>query len=810
MNIRNELGKRILFFDGGMGTMLQKYGMKSGEIPELLNIKNPEILLKIHSEYLQAGADIITTNTFGVNSFKLENTGFTVDEIVKASISLVQKAIAEQNFSDKKYVALDIGPSGKLMEPLGPLSFEDAYNLFKEVAIAGEKHGADLVIIETMSDTYEIKAAILAVKENTSLPIFATMTFDENGHTLTGSDVVGMIALLEGLGVDCLGINCGLGPVQIKSLYDQMKDFVSIPVMFQPNAGMPVYENGETRYNINAEQFANYMVEYAKEGTWVLGGCCGTTPEHIAKTVELCKNTTPLPLSNKDISLISSYSDVVELGKGPKIVGERINPTGKKKFKEALKNDDINYILDEALTQKEKGAHILDVNVGLPEINECEMMCKAVKAIQGILNTPLQIDSSSSEVLDKALRLYNGKAMINSVNGKQEVMKEVFPLVKKYGGVVVALTLNEDGIPGSAEARYKIAENIVNTAKEYGIDKKNIIIDPLTLTLSAQQEDAYETIKALSMIKKGLGVKTILGVSNISFGLPQREIMNSTFFAIALNAGLDACIINPCSESMMNAYRSFNALAGYDKNCVNYVEYFASYVPITTTTPAQIKNTDKSDKTTENNNTNLTPLQSLIVKGLKDSAYSMTAEHLKDTIPMDIINNEIVPALDIVGKGYESGKLFLPQLMMSAETVKQSFAAIKEFLNNSGEKTISKGTIIMATVKGDIHDIGKNIVTALLENYGYEVIDLGKDVDPEIIVKTVKEKNVKLVGLSALMTTTVASMEQTIKTLRAEGCDCKVMVGGAVLNQDYADMIGADFYGKDALASVNYANSLFK
>lgn len=799
MNIKDELAKKILFFDGAMGTMLQKHGMPSGEIPELLNIKNPELLYQIHSEYLRAGADIITTNTFGVNDFKMQKTGYSVDEIIKSAIELAKSAVIKYNSTSSKYVALDMGPSGKLLEPLGNFSFEDAYNLFKKIVICGEKYKADLIIIETMSDTYEAKAAILAAKENTTLPIFCTMTFDEHGHTLTGADVITMVSLLEGLGVDCVGINCGLGPIQIKTLYEKLRQYISVPVIIQPNAGMPVYKNGSTHYDINPDKFAKYMYEFAQMGACVLGGCCGTTPEYIKKMVELCKNIIPMPITNKNISILSSYSSTIELGNTPVIIGERINPTGKKKFKEALKNNDMDYILNEALIQREKGADILDVNVGLPEIDEKVLMCKAVKAIQAILNIPLQIDSSNVEVLDAALRIYNGKALINSVNGKKEVMEAIFPIVKKYGGIIVALTLDETGIQSSAEGRYAVAEKIINTAAKYGIDKKNIIIDPLTLTLSAQQEDAYQTLKALSMIKNNLGVKTILGVSNISFGIPQREIMNSTFFAIALNSGLDACIINPCSENMMNVYRAFNALAGYDKNCTEYVEYFANYNSVNVISKPTLISTNKNEPT---------QLQNIILKGLKDYSYNETIELLKTNEPMDIIKNELVVALDIVGKGYEDGRLFLPQLMMSAETVKKSFDAIKQHLINSGTKAINKGNIVMATVKGDIHDIGKNIVVALLENYGYNVIDLGKDVDIDLIVNTVKTNDIKLVGLSALMTTTVISMEKTIKALH-NSCDCKVMVGGAVLTQEYADMIDADFYGKDALASVNYANKLF-
>lgn len=811
MNIKNELGKKILFFDGAMGTMLQKYGMKLGEIPELLNIKNPELLYKIHSQYLEVGSDVITTNTFGVNALKLQNTKYTVSEIVKAGVNIAKRAINDSKNKSNKYVALDIGPTGKLLEPLGNLAFEQAYNIYKEIVISGKEYGADLIIIETMSDIYEAKAAILAAKENSDLPIFCTMTFDENGRTLTGTDVITMVVVFESLGVDALGINCGLGPLQIKKLYEKLKNYASIPVILQPNAGMPIYSKGKTHYDVDANEFANYMYEFANMGAWILGGCCGTTPEHIKKLIQLCTLVKPIPIEKKSFTMVSSYSQTVEIGKVPIIIGERINPTGKKKFKEALRNKDINYILDEALKQKEAQANILDVNVGLPEIDEKDMMCTAIKSIQAITDIPLQIDSSDADVIEAALRIYNGKALINSVNGKQETMQKIFPIMKKYGGVIIALALDEDGIHPLAKDRYAVAKKIIDTAISYGIDKKNIIIDSLTLTLSAQQQDAYETLKALKMIKDGLGVKTILGVSNISFGMPQREIINSTFFAIALDRGLDACIINPCSQAMMNVYHCFNALSGYDKNCSKYVDYFANYISNAVPSSKESKKTiqDALKDTLQNTQPVVSGLQEIIIKGLKDLSYNITNELLKTKRPMDIINNDIVVALDTVGKDYESGRLFLPQLMMSAETVKEAFRAIKEYLKKSDAKSVSRGTILMATVKGDIHDIGKNIVVALLENYGYEVIDLGKDVSIDLIVNTVKQKNIKLVGLSALMTTTVVSMEKTIISLHENKCNCKIMVGGAALTQEYADMIGADFYGKDALASVNYANKIF-
>lgn len=796
MAIRDILGKQILFFDGGMGTMLQKNGMKGGEIPELININNPDLIKSIHTQYLNAGADIITTNSFGANPLKL-NGEASAEAVAEAAVKLAKEAVNEFK---KGYVAFDIGPTGKLLEPTGELSFDDAYESFKSMAIVAENSGADLVIIETMSDTLEAKAAVLAVKENTSLPIFLTMTFDETHKTLTGADVDVMSAMFEGLGVDCLGINCGLGPKQIAELMDRLAKISSIPIMAQPNAGLPEIKDGKTVYTVSPDDFAEECTAIAKCGASVIGGCCGTTPEHIEKLVNKCKDFTPI-VEEKNFTVVSSYSRAVYLNNRPVIVGERINPTGKKKFKEALRNNDIDYILNEAFVQRDSGADILDVNVGLPEINECEMMEKAVKAISSAVNLPLQIDSSDPETIERALRIYNGKPMINSVNGKKEILDSILPIVQKYGGVLVGLCLDEGGIPETAEMRVKIAENIANEAAKYGIKKKNLVMDALTLTISAQQEESAQTIKALNAIKTQLGIKTILGVSNISFGLPRREIVNGTFFALALHSGLDACIINPLSEAMMNTYRAYCALACIDKDCADYVSTYAGTKAQTTI----ITSTDapkKSDDTAE-------PLTDIIIKGLKDRSYEETKELLKKRESMDIVNNIIIPALDVVGNEFEKGTMFLPQLMMSAQTVKNSFDAIKENMSQSGKQQESKGKILLATVKGDIHDIGKNIVKVLLENYGYEVFDLGKDVPPEAIVECIKEHNIKLCGLSALMTTTVLSMEDTIKAIRSEGLDTKICVGGAVLTPEYADMIGADSYCKDALATVNYANEIF-
>ena len=798
-NIKNLLGKKLLFFDGGMGTMLQKNGMGAGEIPEMLNITNAELIEKIHTEYLEAGADIITTNTFGANPLKFEgDTG--LDMVIAAAIGNARKAVNKFQSEDKpRFVAFDIGPCGKLLEPLGDLSFDACYDAFASIAKTAEKCGADLVIIETMSDTLEAKAAVLAVKENTSLPIFVTMTFDDSYKTLTGGDVRVMSAIMEGLGVDCVGINCGLGPEQIGEMMADLAEISSIPIMAQPNAGLPQIENGKTVYKVTPEEFAEQSEKMAKLGASVLGGCCGTTPDHIRCLADRCKDYTPV-VEEKNITVVASYSKTVTLGDSPKIVGERINPTGKKKFKEALRNGDINYILNEAFKQRDAGAHILDVNVGLPEIDECAMMEKAVKAISAAVNLPLQIDSSDPETIERALRIYNGKPMVNSVNGKEESIEAIMPIVKKYGGVLVGLCLDEDGIPATADERVEIAKKIRDRAAEYGIKPKNLVMDALTLTISAQQKESAETIKALKRIKDELGICTTLGVSNISFGLPRREIVNGTFFALALHSGLDACIINPCADAMINAYRAFMALACYDEDCQGYVAAYAGTKSETTVTRE-----NQAETKTENVN----PLFDIILKGLKEQAFDETVRQLETVDPMDLVNNVLVEALNVVGREFEKGTMFLPQLMMSAETVAASFEAIKARIAASGEKQESRGKIAVATVKGDIHDIGKNIVKVLLENYGYDVYDLGKDVAPETVVEEMKKNDIHLCGLSALMTTTVVSMEETIKAIRAAGLDAKVWVGGAVLTQEYADMIGADKYCPDALSSVHYANEFF-
>lgn len=787
MTIREEIGKRILFFDGGMGTLLQEQGLQAGELPETWNLKNPEPIIQIHKAYLAAGADIILANTFGANRFKY---GEDLEKIVTAGVANAKKAVAESG--KKAYVALDIGSTGKLLKPMGTLDFEEAVGVFAEIIRVGEKAGADLILIETMSDTYELKAAVLAAKENSTLPIMATVIFDESKKMLTGASPQVVVSLLEGLGVDALGINCGLGPKQMKEIVKELLKYASIPVIVNPNAGLPRSENGKTVFDVGAEEFAEDMEEIVTMGAWFAGGCCGTTPAHIQAMVEKCKEITPVPIAPKNYTFVTSYSTAVELGGRPVIIGERINPTGKSKFKQALRDHNIDYILEEGVKQEDSGAHILDVNVGLPEIDEAAMMETIVYELQSIMPIPLQIDTTNMEAMERALRIYNGKPMINSVNGKAEIMEQVFPLVKKYGGVVVGLALDEDGIPDTTEGRLAIAEKIYQTGEKYGISRKDIVIDALVMTMSTNNESAKITLDTVKEIT-ARGGKTVLGVSNISFGLPQSELINAAFFTMAMNNGLSAGIINPNAKAMRQAYDTFCVLGGYDAQCMNYIENYAvTDAPNAAAKPAAAK-------------LNLTDS---IIKGLKDQAYRATEEELKTKEPMEIINGELVPALDVVGQGFEKGTMFLPQLLMSAEAAKAGFEAIRQYVQSHGEAQEKKATIVIATVKGDIHDIGKNIVKVLLENYGYEVIDLGKDVPPEKIVETVVDKHAPLVGLSALMTTTVVNMEESIKELHKEAPWCKIMVGGAVLTQEYADMIGADFYGKDAMQSVYYAERL--
>ncbi len=793
MSFKERLGRELLFFDGAMGTMLQERGLKSGELPEIWNVDREGVILDIHKQYLEAGCNIIKANTFGANPFKMKGTGYTCEQLTKKGIEIAKRAIAESG--RRAYAALDIGSLGKLLEPLGDLSFEEAYEAFCAMCVAGEEAGADLCLIETMNDTYEIKAAVLAAKEHTNLPIVVTMVFDENGKLLTGADMEAAVAMLEGLRVDALGLNCGFGPDIMQGFLPKLREITSIPIVINPNAGLPVVVDGKTCFHVGPKEFADIMKKIAQEGVSVMGGCCGTTPAHLRALVEACREIPPMALTEKNRSVVSSYTHAVELGSHPKIIGERINPTGKSRFKQALRDNDLEYIYKEALAQQDRGAHILDVNVGLPEIDEVQMMRSVVTGLQGITDLPLQIDTSDPVAMETAMRLYNGKPLINSVNGKQESMDTVFPLAARYGGMIVCLTLDEHGIPETAEGRIKIAEKIIQEAAKYGISKKDLLIDTLTMTISTGQENARITLEALHYVRHVLGVHTTLGVSNISFGLPQRERVNTAFFTIALAQGLSAGIINPNSEAMMAAYHACCALNGSDSQCQDYIALYSQQGETAKT--ASSKSGDIS-------------LFDAVVRGLAESAHQAAEKELETRKPLEVIDEELIPALDKVGQGFENQTVFLPQLLMSADAAKAGFDAIKEHLQAEGASSESKGSIVIATVKGDIHDIGKNIVKVLLENYGFHVIDLGKDVDPELVVQAAREHQVKLVGLSALMTTTVANMEVTIKMLKEELPDCKVMVGGAVLTQTYADMIGADFYSKDAMGSVRYANELFQ
>lgn len=789
MTIQEEWGRRLLIFDGAMGTMLQEAGLEAGELPELWNLTHPQEVLAIHRQYLEAGCDILKTNTFGANALKLAQGPNDVATVVARGVELARRAVTQAG--RQAYVAMDIGPSGKLLRPLGDLDFERAVSLFGEMAAAGEAAGADAVLIETISDTYEAKAAVLGAKEHTRLPVYVTLMLDERGKLLTGGDIGAAVALLEGLGVNAIGFNCGLGPVQMAALLPTLLACTSLPVIVNPNAGLPQCLDGRTVYDVAPAAFADELRHMAENGAWALGGCCGTTPAHIAALRQAVQSLPPVPIAPKRRTVVSSYSHAVTLGEGPVIIGERINPTGKKRFQQALRDRDIDYILREGLTQQENGAHILDVNVGLPDIDEPALLEAVTCELQGVCALPLQLDTSDPAAMARAMRVYNGKPMINSVNGKRASMEAVFPLVKRYGGVVVALTLDEEGIPDTAAGRLRIARRIVETAADYGIAKENIVVDVLTMAVSAGQEAARITLEALQLVKQELDVCTVLGVSNVSFGLPRREVVNAAFFTMALQTGLDAAILNPTIPAMTDAYHAYRALQGYDAHCEAYI--------------ARMTGTDAPPPAAAAG----LSLAQAIARGLKEQAYTAACERLKTAAPLDLISRELVPALDEVGQGFEKGTLFLPQLLMSAEAAKAAFEAVRAQIEASGRPPVKGERIILATVKGDIHDIGKNIVKVLLDNYGFDVIDLGRDVDPQVIADTALEQEVRLVGLSALMTTTVSSMEQTIRLLREVKPDCRVMVGGAVLTQAYADQIGADFYSKDAMASVHYAQRFF-
>lgn len=749
--------------------------LKAGELPELLNINDPERVYAIHKAYADAGCNIISANTFGANRFKYDN----VDEIVKSAVKNAKRT--------GKKVALDIGPTGKLLKPMGDLDFEECVDIFADVVKAG-RDDADLVLLETFGDLYEIKAAMLAVKENCDLPLVVSMIFDEKARLLTGADVRTACAVVEGLGADAIGFNCGLGPKQMIPLVEELEKHASIPILVMPNAGLPESVNGETIFNVDPDEFASYMTQIAKMGVSYLGGCCGTTPAHLKAMIEATKDIEDKVPEFKNETIVASYSKSVDLSEGA-VIGERINPTGKKLMKEALRNKDMDYVLRQGITQSEAGAHILDVNMGLPEIDEKEMLCSGVYELQSVLPVPLQLDSGDAEAMEAALRLYNGKAMINSVNGKEKSMKEVFPLAKKYGGVVVCLCLDEDGIPSTAQGRIAIAKKIIKRAAEYGIDKKNLAVDALVMTISTDTNNAIETLNAVDYIRNTLGVNTVLGVSNISFGLPNREAVNTAFYTLAMSRGLSAGIINPNSRPMMNAFFSYKALAGKDESCQEYIKS-----AVDTEIVQKTENLD---------------LKTAIIKGMKEESARCAKELLENTESLVIINDYIIPALDVVGDGFEKNTIFLPQLLMSADSAKAAFDEIRAHFVMSDAEQVKGEKIIIATVEGDIHDIGKNIVKVLLQNYGFDVMDLGKDVKCEKVLEEAQKNNVKLVGLSALMTTTVPNMEKTIKLLH-DNTHAKVFVGGAVLTRDYAKMINADFYAKDAMESVRIAQEFFE
>ncbi len=815
MKITDLIGKRIIVSDGAMGTMLQKYGLQAGELPELLNFTHPEVINKIHQDYYVAGSDFVTTNTFGCNRFKLEETKYTVSDVIKQAVKIAKEAARNyeknqekrENNQPEKMVALDVGPIGKLLEPVGKLTFDEAYEVFKEQVVAGEECGADFILFETFTDIYEMKAAVLAAKENTKLPIFCSITFQEDGRMLMGTDPITAVNILQDLGIAALGVNCSLGPKQMVPIVKEILFYATVPVLVQPNAGLPMIVDGETVFQVDINEYVEAMEELLQAGIAIGGGCCGTNPEYISSFVKAIQGKTYPAMEEhasqlrmeKAMTAVSSSTKTVVLNNRVRIIGERINPTGKKLLKEALKSKDFSYIENEAISQVKAGAEILDINVGLPEIDELEMMKQTVKRVSSVVTVPLQIDSADPKVLEEAVRYYNGKPIINSVNGKKENMEAIFPIAKKYGACLIALTLDEKGLPKDAAERLAIAERIIKTAEQYGIGRERIIVDCLTLTVSAQQNAGRDTLEAIREVKRRYGVKTTLGASNISFGLPERKLLNRTFLAMALEAGLDAPITDPLVTEYVDTIKAFEALSLKDVECSDYIRFFGGQ---------NSGGSTKAEETQRQKNTELT-LEQIIIEGYEERATVATKELLATMKPLEIVEEKIIPALEVVGKDYETGVSFLPQLIKSADTVKAAFVILKEAMRASGGM-ISYGKVILATVQGDIHDIGKNIVKVLLENYGYDVVDLGKDVPIEKVVEIAKAEKIKFVGLSALMTTTVVNMEKTIQALKDEGIPCVTAVGGAVLTEEYAKKIGADYYCKDAMDTVRAANAIFR
>ncbi len=778
-NFLEQIKTGRLYFDGATGSVLQSRGLPVGTPPEEWTLTHPDEIFRLHREYLEAGANIIKTNTFGVNPLKYPN----YKEYIREAVAIAKRAAGD---AADKYVALDVGPLGRLLSPLGDLDFEDALSAFRDTVAAAEGLGVDLILIETMNDSYETKAAVLGAREASDLPIVVTNVYDSKGRLMTGATPEAMVAMLEGLGVCAVGMNCSLGPDKMLVLLPRLLSRSSLPVAVNPNAGMPVIKDGRTEYNVTPDDFAKVMKLMAESGACMLGGCCGTTPDHIRALVRATSSVPYKYPEIKNITTVSSFTHTVDFSARPILVGERINPTGKPKLKAALRDGNYDYVLGEALTQVQKGVDIIDVNVGLPEIDEPSVLCRVVKEIQSVTDTPLQLDSSDPATLGASMRIYNGKPLVNSVNGKEEIMRAVFPLVQKYGGTVIALTLDEGGIPDTAEERVRIAERIISCAAEYGIEKKDIIVDPLTLPVSANKDAANTTLRAVEMLTS-LGIKTSLGISNVSFGLPVRDKINAAFFSSALANGLSAAIMNPYSEAMMDVYYAHNALVGLDVGCAEYIA----------------KNSDTTAPVSQKKQ-NIT-LKYAIRHGMKDSSGAIADELLCSLSPLDVINNEIIPALDEIGREFEAGRAYLPELLMSAEAASIAFDSVK---SKMPRKASDGRVVILATVKGDIHDIGKNIVKVMLESYGFEVLDLGRDVSPECILEAVRKHNCSLVGLSALMTTTVPAMKETIDLLRGE--NAAVMVGGAVLTPEYAEMIGADFYAADAMGAVRLAESFYR
>ncbi|MGM9590946.1 MAG: homocysteine S-methyltransferase family protein [Faecousia sp.] len=790
MNILDHIHEHLLFLDGGMGTLLQSQGLQPGEFPETWNLTHPEVITAIHKAYFDAGSHVVCANTFGANRLKFPKE--ELEQIIPAALENARSAAVASTGPQQKWVALDIGPLGKLLKPYGDLDFEDAVSTFAETIRLGVKYGADLIFIETMNDSYETKAALLAARENSTLPVFVSNAYGADGKLMTGADPAAMVALLEGMGADAIGVNCSLGPDALAPIVEQYLQYASVPVLMKPNAGLPRVEDGKTVFDVDPASFGISMAPLIQKGVRIAGGCCGTTPEHIAALTKMTGHIQPVTITAKDFTMASSYTHAVFFGERPVLIGERINPTGKKRLKEALKAGDMDYILKEGIAQEEQGAHILDVNVGLPEINEKAMLTDVIRELQAVTDLPLQIDSADPAAMEAALRRYNGKAMVNSVNGKQESMDAVFPLVKKYGGLVVALTLDEAGIPDSAEGRVAIARRILAEAGSHGIAKKDILFDPLAMTISADSGAAIQTLEALRRIRTELGCHTTLGVSNISFGLPRRDLLGGSFFSLALAHGLSAAIMNPHSAQMQAAYYGYCALMGLDTNCERYIAFAQCQTPASQA--AEMEPTGSQ-------------LHHAIVKGLKDQAAACTMQLLNTQAPLNIVQEEIIPALDAVGTGFENKTVYLPQLLMSAEAAKAAFEKIKAAMP-VGEKA-AKCPFVLATVRGDIHDIGKNIVRLLLENYGFAVYDLGRDVPPEAVAEKVLELHAPMAGLSALMTTTVPAMEETIRLLHEKAPWCKTIVGGAVLTQDYANAIGADFYARDAMETVRHAEAIY-